>query len=102
MRIALGAQRPASSGPPRRRVGARRRRRQRWPASRRPWSLARVVGNALYLVPGEHNGLLYGVTTTDPMSIAAAIALIVVAALAGVVPARQATRVDPLVALRQE
>ena len=23
--------------------------------------LARVIGNALYLVPGEHNGLLYGV-----------------------------------------
>ena len=28
--------------------------------------LARIIGNALYLVPGEHNGLLYGVTTTDP------------------------------------
>ena len=34
--------------------------------------LARVIGNALYLVPGEHNGLLYGVTTTDPVALAAA------------------------------
>jgi hypothetical protein len=28
--------------------------------------LARVIGNALYLVPRSHNGLLCGVTTTDP------------------------------------
>jgi putative ABC transport system permease protein len=65
--------------------------------------LARVVGNALYLVPGEHNGLLYGVTTTDPVALTAAfLALTAAAALAAVVPARQATRVDPLEALRAE
>jgi putative ABC transport system permease protein len=66
-------------------------------------ALARIIGNALYLVPGEHTGLLYGVTTTDPIALGcAAIALTVVAALAAVGPARQATRVDPLVALRND
>jgi putative ABC transport system permease protein len=66
-------------------------------------ALARVIGNALYLVPGEHNGLLYGVTTTDPIALGGAlIALAAIATLAAIVPARQATRVDPLVALRIE
>jgi len=65
--------------------------------------LARMLGSALYLVRGEHNGILYGVSTTDPMAIAAgALALISIATLAGVLPAREATRVDPLIALRQE
>jgi putative ABC transport system permease protein len=65
--------------------------------------LARVIGNALYVVPGEHNGLLYGVTTTDPIALGSAVlALVAVASLAALVPARQATRVDPLVALRNE
>ena len=44
-----------------------------WRASAATLVLARVIGNALYLVPGEHNGLLYGVTTTDPIAMAAAI-----------------------------
>jgi putative ABC transport system permease protein len=65
--------------------------------------LARVLGNALYLVRGQHNGMLYGVTTTDPAAIAtAAAALIAVATVSGLVPSRQATRVDPLIALRSE
>ena len=67
------------------------------------FAMARILGNALYLVRGSHNGLLYGVTTTDPVSLAAAaIALVSLATLAGVFPAREATRVDPLIALRQE
>lgn len=65
--------------------------------------IARLLGNALYLVRGEHNGILYGVTTTDPRSLAAAAAaLVAIATMAGIFPAREATRVDPLIALRQE
>jgi len=65
--------------------------------------IGRLLGNALYLVRGEHNGLLYGVTTTDPIVLGgAALALILIATLAGVIPARQVSRVDPLIALRAE
>ncbi|MFI5177956.1 MAG: ADOP family duplicated permease [Vicinamibacterales bacterium] len=65
--------------------------------------LAVPLGNALYLVPGQHEGLLYHVSTTDPVMLAAAFALvIVVAILAGAVPARRVARVNPVVALRAE
>ena len=64
---------------------------------------ARMIGDGLYLIRGRHEGVLYGVTTTDPLSLAAAVVtLIVIATISGVVPARESTRVDPLVALRQE
>jgi putative ABC transport system permease protein len=65
--------------------------------------LAKLLGSALYLVPGEHGGLLYGVKTTDPIILGAAfVTMIAVATLSGVGPARHATRIDPLVALRNE
>jgi ABC-type antimicrobial peptide transport system permease subunit len=53
---------------------------------------SRLIGNQLY-----------GVTPNDPVTmIAAALALGVVALLAGYIPARRATRVNPMLALRYE
>ena len=49
------------------------------------------------------SGLLFGLQATDPVTIAAATLLLaLIAAGAGYVPARRASRVDPMVALRTE
>jgi putative ABC transport system permease protein len=67
-----------------------------------------VTGMALgavasWLVGRSLSGLLYGVTATDPVTFAAMLGVLtLVAALAGYVPARRASRIDPLVALRVE
>lgn len=66
-------------------------------------ALARWIGDALYLVPGSHNGLLYNTTTTDPLALGGAlIAILVVALVAAALPARRASRVNPVQALRAD
>ena len=54
-------------------------------------------------VPVLIRGQLYGVGTTDPVTLlATTVLLIVVACVAGLVPARRAARMSPMTALRRE
>jgi predicted permease len=56
------------------------------------FALTRLVGS-----------YLYGLTPQDPLSIAGSVLLLLaITAIAGLVPARRATRIDPIVALRYD
>jgi ABC-type antimicrobial peptide transport system permease subunit len=49
------------------------------------------------------SGLLFGVTYGDPLTfVSAAVVMLIVAVVAGYVPAHRASRIDPMMALRVE
>jgi putative ABC transport system permease protein len=65
--------------------------------------LGQLLRSTLYLVPYEHNGLIYQVNVRDPMMFGiASAALIALSGAAAYLPARRAARVDPMIALRYE
>jgi ABC-type antimicrobial peptide transport system permease subunit len=66
--------------------------------------LGLALGVPLALILGRFIAdLLYELTSTDPLTIVAgAMVMLIVALLAGYVPARRASRVDPMVSLRSE
>jgi ABC-type antimicrobial peptide transport system permease subunit len=63
-----------------------------------------AAGVAAAIVLGQAlRSLVYGIRATDPITfIAMAVVLVLVTVVACWIPARRATRVDPLVALRTE
>ena len=91
IRMALGAQRGQVVGMVMRETG-------------RMLSIGIAPGTMLSLIAGRTAGsLLFGLKPCDPLTLAAASALLgAIAALASFVPARRATKVDPMVALRYE
>ena len=92
IRMALGAQRGDVLRQVLRRVDDARRDRRRASASPAALGAGRFVAT-----------LLFGLAPTDVLTIAAAtLVMIAVSALAGFLPARRASRVDPMVALRYD
>jgi ABC-type antimicrobial peptide transport system permease subunit len=58
---------------------------------------------ASWMLASALRSLLFGVNSTDPATFAAMLAILTfVAALAGYLPARRASRIDPIVALRTQ
>jgi putative ABC transport system permease protein len=66
-------------------------------------ALGQLLKSMLYMVPQEHSGLVYGVSTHDPLLLMSATLLLALLALMGsFFPARRATQIDPITALRHE
>jgi ABC-type antimicrobial peptide transport system permease subunit len=67
-----------------------------------------LIGSVIGLLAASYvtkiaDQLLFGLKPTDPLTLAAAtLLLLLVATLAGYLPARRAAHVDPIVALRDE
>ncbi|HET9319490.1 MAG TPA: ABC transporter permease [Bryobacteraceae bacterium] len=67
-------------------------------------AIGMLAGSAVsWILARSLSGLLYGVTPADPITfLGMLIVLTAVAALAGYLPARRASRIDPMVALRAD
>jgi putative ABC transport system permease protein len=87
-------------------VGASRGDLMRWvfTIGFRPVLLGLAAGLFVAIMIGRAlRGLLYGIAPTDPVSLGfVAVVLLLTATLACYLPARRATRVDPMMALRSE